>query len=290
MTVTDIPVKDRTDIMTEKERIAISSHIENEFGIRMPEMKKALLTGRLAKRLRILGINTYGEYFEYIRSNEGMIHEYPVFADLVSTHETSFFREPVHFDFLLETALPRIAQEITGSDRELRILSAACSTGEEAYSIACTVEEYNRKSGGKPFAYRITGTDISRKVVQTAARGVYTENRMEKVPLDIAKKYFMRSRNRTSQMVRIVPEIRSHMEFIVMNLMDKSYPINRNYHIIFCRNVLIYFEKEIQVMVVSRLCSHLEPGGLLFIGHSETLIGLDLPLKGVAPCIYTRLK
>lgn len=288
MTETGAPMKHSTDRMSEEERIAISSHIEEKFGIRMPEMKKTLLMGRLSKRLRVLGIGNYGEYFQYIQSPEGMTHEYPVFADLVSTHETSFFREPTHYEFLMETALPELYRELKGTGNELHILSAACSTGEEAYSAAFSIEEFNRNRTGSSLPYRITGTDMSLKVVQTAARGIYNDNRIQKIPQHIARRYLMRSRDKNSPLYRVIPEIRSRMEFIVMNLMDKSYSALKNYHIIFCRNVLIYFEKETQAMVTSRLCSHLETDGYLFIGHSETLIGLDLPLRAVAPSVYRK--
>lgn len=286
--MTGFTMNKTNETMTEEERIAISSLVERELGIKMPDTKKTLLMGRLSKRLRELGLKTYGEYYDYIHTPEGLTHEYPQFVDLVSTHETSFFREMSHFDYLLASVLPSLSREGSGKVEELKILSAACSTGEEAYSIGSIIEEHKRKTGDKLFRYRITGTDISPKVVSTAARGVYPDTRMRTVSPEYANRYFMRSRDPNRKQVRVVPEIRSHMEFFVMNLMDTSYPFNHPFQIIFCRNVLIYFEKHKQEHVINMLCRHLVPGGYLFIGHSETLFEFTLPLKNLAPSVYMK--
>lgn len=275
--------------MSERERVEISSFIESEFGIKMPAVKKILLTSRLSKRLNLLGFKSYGEYYSFIRSGKGA-DEFLVFADLVSTHETSFFRESQHFDYLYSRALPELSESGgAGTRRILRVLSAACSTGEEAYTLAITIEEFRKRRNLRSYLYRITGTDISTKVLASAARGVYSEGRIGKLPGEYMKKYFMRGKNEKSELVRIVPELRANAEFMHMNLMDKSYPFAEKFDIIFCRNALIYFDRENQLEIIRKLTEHLSKNGYLFIGHSETMAGYDLPLRCVEPTIYRRI-
>ena len=166
--------------MSEAERAQISSFIESEFGIKMPAIKKVLLTGRLAKRLRALGFSSYGDYYRFIRSDKGAAELF-IFADLISTHETSFFREEQHFAYLYSEILPRLAESTgAGVKRAIRILSAACSTGEEVYSIAMTIEEFKRKVISN-YMYNITGSDISIKVIESAKRAVYSNSRLKNV-------------------------------------------------------------------------------------------------------------
>ncbi len=279
----------RNITMSEKERVEISSFIESEFGIRMPAVKKVLLTSRLSKRLNSLGFKSYGDYYQFIRSKQGR-DEYLIFADLVSTHETSFFRESQHFDFLFSKGLPELVESGgAGIRRELRVLSAACSTGEEAYTLAITIEEFRRKNRINSLLYRITGADISEKVLASASRGVYAEGRVEKIPGEYMKKYFMRGKKEKRELVRVVPEIRANTEFIRMNLMNRSYFFPDKFDIIFCRNALIYFDRENQLSIIRKLTDHLSRNGYLFIGHSETMSGYNLPLRCVEPTIYRRL-
>lgn len=275
--------------MSEKERQEISSFIESEFGIKMPAVKKILLTSRLSKRLNILGFKSYGDYYKYVRSEKGR-DEYLIFADLVSTHETSFFRESQHFEFLYSRVLPELVQSGgIGTRKVLRVLSAACSTGEEAYTLAITIEEFKKRNNFNSYLYRITGADISTKVLASAARGVYGEGRVGKLPPEYKKKYFMRGKNEKRELVRIVPEIRANAEFIHLNLMDKGYFFPEKFDIIFCRNALIYFDRDNQVSIIRKLTEHLSKNGYLFIGHSETMSGYNLPLRCLEPTIYRRL-
>ena len=272
--------------MSEEERVRISSYIEKEFGIKMTEAKKPLLIGRLSKRLRVLGLKSFGAYFDYIHTTHGH-EEYKQFTDLVSTHETSFFRESAHFDFLIDEVLPEMYKSGRGRDSELRFLSAACSTGEEVYSTACAVEEFAARKGIKNIRYSLTGTDISVNAIKTAASGIYKSSVMERIPL-YAHKYFMRSRNPNKTAVRVVPEIRERALFMQMNLLDKSYPFREKFDVIFCRNVMIYFDRDTQAGVAGTLCSVLNSGGYFLVGHSETLIGFSLPLVNVAPASYKK--
>ncbi|HPS58536.1 MAG TPA: CheR family methyltransferase [Spirochaetota bacterium] len=274
--------------MNESERNDISSFIEGEFGIKMPPVKKVMLTSRLAKRLKILGLESYSEYYRYIRSSEGMKGELFIFTDLVSTHETGFFREPQHFDYLVSSVLPELAStRESGTRHPLKVLSAACSTGEEAYTIAIMAEEY-RNSLASSYLYRITGTDISTRVVQDAARGVYREARVQNVPLHLRRKYFMEGKEAKAGLVRIVPELRACTVFFPMNLMDYTYPFAEKFDIIFCRNALIYFDRTNQEKILQRLTGCLKKNGYLFIGHSETMTGYNLPVRCVEPTVYRR--
>ncbi|HOQ12127.1 MAG: Chemotaxis protein methyltransferase [Spirochaetes bacterium ADurb.Bin218] len=271
--------------MSEAERAQISSFIESEFGIKMPAIKKVLLTGRLAKRLRALGFSSYGDYYRFIRSDKGAAELF-IFADLISTHETSFFREEQHFAYLYSEILPRLAESTgAGVKRAIRILSAACSTGEEVYSIAMTIEEFKRKVISN-YMYNITGSDISIKVIESAKRAVYSNSRLKNVSGEYQRRYFMKGKNDKKELVRIVPEIRINTNFMVLNLMDDYYPFTEKFDVIFCRNALIYFDRENQINVIRKLCNHLMKNGFLLIGHSETMTGYNLPLRCVEPTIY----
>ncbi len=276
-------------MMNEKERSSISSFIEGEFGIKMPPVKKVMLTSRLAKRLKILGLQSYSAYYDYIRSPEGVRSELCIFTDLISTHETSFFREAQHFHLLLTTVLPELAESKgAGIRRPLRVLSAACSTGEEAYTISMMAEEYKRSRPQQSYLYSITGTDISLRVVETATRGVYYQSKTQNIPVEYRKRYFMNGKGEKSELVRIVPEVRACTGFFTMNLMDYSYPFAEKFDIIFCRNALIYFDRPNQEAILMRLLGYLRKNGYLFIGHSETMTGYNLPVRCVEPTVYRR--
>ncbi len=272
--------------MSENERRIFSDYIESNYGIKMSEAKKPLLTGRLTKRLNRLGLNNFSEYFSYITSPEGK-EEHTCFVDLISTHETSFFRENAHYVFLNDVALPALLAKGVGLTRDLRVLSAACSTGQEGYSAAFTIEEFIRLHKLSRFEYSITGTDISAQVLATALRGVYSENLFHKVPA-FARKYFMRSKDSQKKQYRVVPEIREKMQFMLLNLLSDSYPFDKPFDIVFCRNVMIYFDRETRNDVAKKICKTIAPGGYFLVGHSESLIGLSLPLSSVASATYVK--
>jgi chemotaxis protein methyltransferase CheR len=276
--------------MSERERSEISSFIESNFGIKMPPVKKVLLTSRLSKRLNALGFNSYGQYFRYIKTEKGSRDEFHIFADLVSTHETSFFREAQHFEFLLNTALPQLLEDNdAGMKKQLRVLSCACSTGEEAYTISIIVEEFKRRRNLSPYTYRITGTDISTKVLDAAIRGVYHESRITNLPHEYKRRYFMKGKGSKNELVRVIPELRNAAEFFYMNLMDERYPFHEKFDVIFFRNAMIYFDRATQEKILGRLTENLNKNGYLMIGHSETMSGWNLPLKCVVTTIYRKV-
>jgi chemotaxis protein methyltransferase CheR len=268
--------------LTDKEFDMLSSYIYNEYGIKMPPVKKVMLQSRLQKRLRQLNIPTFKEYCEYVFSPQGseeVIH----MMDVVSTNKTDFFREPVHFDFLREVILP---EAIANNQKQVKIWSAGSSSGEEAYTIAITVNEFAETKANIDF--QIIGTDISTVVLKTAIDAIYKEDKVEPIPLSLKRKYFLKSKDPDKKVVRVVPQLRTKVRFGRMNLMDATYPMNETFDIIFCRNTLIYFDRETQESVINKLCRHLRTNGYFFLGHSESITNMDVPLKHLKPTIFQK--
>lgn len=268
--------------LTDKEFEMLSSYIYNEYGIKMPPVKKVMLQSRLQKRLRQLNIPTFKDYCDYVFSPQGseeVIH----MMDVVSTNKTDFFREPVHFDFLREVILP---EAVANNQRQVKIWSAGSSSGEEAYTIAITLSEFAEAKSNIDF--QIIGTDISTVVLRTAIDAIYKEDKVEPIPLSLKRKYFLKSKDPEKKVVRVVPQLRSKVKFGRLNLMDTTFPINETFDIIFCRNTLIYFDRETQESVINKLCRHLRPNGYFFLGHSESITNMDVPLKHIKPTIFQR--
>lgn len=258
--------------------------IETNLGIKIPPSKKIMLESRLAKRLRALKISTYEEYCDYVFSPEGFEREIQQLIDVVTTNETDFFREDNHYEILREQILPELVLS-RGLD-ELNVWSVAASTGQESYTLAMVLEEFSRARS--PFRYRILGTDISETVLRVAQTGIYTEHQAAKIPATLKRKYCMQSKNPEQKTIRFKPEIRERIMFRKMNLMDDVYQIKKKYHIVFCRNVFIYFDRPTQKKVLERIYSHMEPGGYLFMGHSENIGSVQLPLSNVASAVYKK--
>ncbi len=270
--------------LSDKDFRRLSDFIYSNYGIKMPQEKRTMLEGRLAKRLRANQMNTYADYCDYVFSDSGeqeIIH----MINVVSTNKTDFFREASHFEFLLENVLP----EYTAEERTkpIKIWSAASSSGEEPYTLAMVMSEYNRLND-QALPFNIYGTDISSDILQRAINGVYTEERIANIPLSYKKRYFMRNKDAEKKLVRIVPELRRTCSFERLNLMDASYPVKEQYDIIFCRNVLIYFDRPTQEAVINKLCRHLVPGGYFFLGHSESAMGMDVPLTTIKPTVFRK--
>jgi chemotaxis protein methyltransferase CheR len=262
---------------------AIARLIEGQVGIKLPAGKRLMLEGRLHKRVRALNYSGLNEYVDNLFDDNQLDTELMHLIDVVTTNKTDFFREPSHFEFIRKVAVPQLLKQRGRAD--LKVWSAACSTGMEAYTTAIVLDDMTRT--GTRMRFRILGTDISTAVLRIAKAAIYTRDTLSPVPDDFVKRYFLRSRNRLSDEVRVVPELRKLTHFMRMNLMDRSYPVDRDVDIIFCRNVLIYFEKETQRKVVSQLCDHLRPGGYLMVGHSESMVHSVVPgLKQVQPTIF----
>lgn len=261
-----------------------SNYIYSEFGIKMPEVKRVMLQGRLLKRIRQLKMSSYSEYKEYFFSKEGQQKELYNFLSVVTTNKTDFFREPVHFDFLSNTLLPEMVNEQKKS--MVKIWSAACSSGEEPYTISIVLNEF--KEEHPQIGFSILGTDISLNVLDKAAKGIYAEKEVELMPLNLKKKYFLRSKDRKNPTVKVQPILQKNISLQYLNLMDSVYDLKDTFDVIFCRNVLIYFDRETQEKVINKLCEKLIPGGYLFIGHSESVANMNVPLINIKPTIFKR--
>jgi chemotaxis protein methyltransferase CheR len=263
----------------------LRSFIYAEAGICLSAEKRTMLEGRLRRRLRALHLSSYREYCDYLLGQTGLKEEKVAFLDVVTTNKTDFFREPGHFELLRQRALPEIEARI-GSTRPALVWSAGCSSGEEPYTLAMVLSEFAETQAG--FRFQILATDLSTNVLGKAELGIYTAEDVEPVPAALRRKYLLRGRERGSDQVRIVPELRKLVEFRRLNFMDADYGLEKRADAIFCRNVIIYFDRTTQEKILGRLCRCLEPGGYLFVGHSETLHEMHLPVEAVGPALYRR--
>ncbi|MCK4911829.1 MAG: protein-glutamate O-methyltransferase [Thermodesulfovibrionales bacterium] len=264
----------------------MSAFVNNELGIKMPDRKKVMLEARLRKRLRALGMKNFEEYAEYVFSPGGLDNEVVHLLDVVTTNKTDFFREPRHYDLLTETVLPELLKRKPKGE-PLKIWSAACSSGEEPYTLAIVMSEFARANDCPPFS--ILGTDVSTHVLYMGLDAIYKEKTISDVPEGIKKKYFLRSKDHNKPVVRLTKNIRDLVSFRRLNFMEPAYDIDKDFDIVFCRNVMIYFDRPTQEVVVNRLCRHIRPEGYLIMGHSETLMGIRAPLKQMVSTVYSRL-
>jgi chemotaxis protein methyltransferase CheR len=211
--------------------------------------------------------------------------EYVHLIDCVTTNKTDFFREPVHFQFLAEKLLPAFMQA-RGQENDglFTLWSTACSTGEEPYTLAMVLDDFASKCPG--FRYAITASDIATNVLEKARMAVYDEDQAACVPWPLKQKYLLRSKDRKKRLVRIVPSLRARVQFRQINLMDEGLMPPGSMDAIFCRNVIIYFDRETQQRLLARLCGCIKKNGYLFLGHSETVHGFDLPVTRVSSTIY----
>jgi len=259
-----------------------SSIISSRLGIKMPATKQVMLQSRLIRRLRELGLDSFTEYHErFFGDPEHQAEEMEHLLNLATTNKTDFFREPDHFEVLVREVLPAWLQAPTGS--VFRIWCAGCSTGEEAYTLAMVLREQQARGA---FEYSILATDVSTRVLATAQQAIYAEEHVAPVPPPLRTKYLLRSRDRTSGQVRITPEIRKKVRFAHLNFLAPDYGLRETVDVVFFRNVMIYFDRPTQKDVVSKICRHLQPGGHLFIAHSESLQGLTLPVRLLGPAFF----
>ncbi|MBU2515370.1 chemotaxis protein CheR [bacterium] len=267
----------------------LSAFIESEYGIKMPSVKKTMLESRLLKRLRHLQIPDFRSYCEYLFSAKGRKEELPHFISKVTTNKTDFFREPDHFSYLTNVILPRLLYQSGNPLRQINLWSAGCSSGEEAYTLAMVISEYAENNPETPFNFSILATDISDNVLSMGRKAIYHVSRIDPIPFALRRKYLLKSRDREKPVVKMVPEIRKLVKFEKLNLMDKDFGIKQNIHVAFCRNVIIYFNKEIQETILNKITKCLVPEGYLFQGHSESTQGMRLPLRSVHPTIFQKV-
>jgi chemotaxis protein methyltransferase CheR len=246
--------------------------------------KRVLVSSRLGKRLRHHELKTYGEYCELLRSPAGA-EEMSFLIDQISTNHTHFFRELKHFDFLQEVVIPKWKADARRTE-PCRIWSAASSTGEEAYSIAIHLAEHFAPA--ETGRWQIEGTDISTRVLEVAQRGVYETDRLASIPPDLLRRHFQRGTNQWAGHFRVKDELRRRVNFQHLNLLEPGYPFTRPFDLIFCRNVMIYFDRPTQETLVRLLAEQLVPGGHLLVGHSESLSSMKHTLKLVRPAVYLK--
>jgi chemotaxis protein methyltransferase CheR len=280
--------KESIKAMSQKEFDRLSEFIVGHCGIKMPPAKKIILESRLQKRLRSLGIASFKEYCDYVFESEEGAAELVHMIDAVTTNKTDFFREPVHFQFLTETVLPEFLAEAADRGRkQFHVWSAGCSSGQEPYTLAIVLTEFAQQH--PEFQFAILATDISTRVLEKARLGIYDQQVIEDVALSLKQKYFLRSKDREKGLIRVVPELRAKILFERLNLMEEQLSVAEPMDALFCRNVIIYFERDTQYSLLSRLCRCLKTGGYLFLGHSETVHGFDLPLARISSTIYRKV-
>lgn len=261
----------------------VAALIERQVGIRLPPAKRSMVEGRLRKRAVHHGMADVDAYCAALFDEGLLAAEYQHVVDLVTTNKTDFFREPEHFDFLAREAVPALLALPGRGRRPLKLWSAAASTGAEAYTMAMVL------AGLPPPGFRILATDISTQVLEAGHRGVYPVAMLDPVPPALRARHTLRPRDPARGELRIAPELRAAVTFRQLNLMEPRHAVDRDMDVIFCRNVLIYFEPPVQRAVLDRLASHLRPGGFLVVGHAESAAGAGLAgMEPVRPTIWRR--
>ncbi|HTR02855.1 MAG TPA: protein-glutamate O-methyltransferase CheR [Thermoanaerobaculia bacterium] len=270
--------------LNEREFALFQALILREAGIYLAPAKKALLVGRLSKRLRALNLSSFGEYYRRIVEEDDR-EERVQMLDCVSTNETHFFREPRQFEFLERQVIPVWKER---GPRVLRLWSAGCSTGEEPYSLAMLLLHHFPPGSGREI--EILATDLSTRVLARAEAGVWPIDRAKEIPLPYRRAFMLRGTASQEGRMKAGPEIRDLVRFERLNLNDERYPVRGPFHLIFCRNVLIYFQLETKLKVIHRLLDVLSPDGLLFLGHAESLNAVTDRVTTVVPTVYTHAK
>jgi len=268
--------------------VRLSDFMIEETGIHLGPDKQALIEGRLHKRMRELALPSFDVYMDYVFSPKGKSNEIIHLIDILTTNKTDFFREPNHFEYLMDSVIPEFKNEgEAGVRRALNVWSAGCSSGEEPYTLSIIFNEFLENNPW--FRYQIIATDISTRVLDMAKKGVFEIDKMSDVPLMYKRKYFLKGKGENSNLAKAIPRLKSNILFGRINLMEMPYPLDITFDVIFCRNVIIYFKKPVQEKVVNALSQKLRKGGYLFMGHSETLTGMDIPLERINSTVYRKL-
>jgi chemotaxis protein methyltransferase CheR len=280
-------IVDAIDHLSTRDFQRLASFIHEYSGIKMPPNKKSMVEGRLRRRVRAVGVQNLTSYCQYVFEQNGLEGEAIHLIDAITTNKTDFFREPDHFRFLVDQAIPELLAAQRGNVRApIKVWSAASSIGAEPYTLAMVLAEITASNPN--FRSQIFASDICTEVLQAALLGIFPEQMIAPVPMELRKRYLMRAKSGARDRVRIVPQLRGAIAFGRVNLIESPYPVDSDMHVIFLRNILIYFDKPTQQKVLAQLCNHLRPGGFLFLGHSETLTGYGLPLQPVATTVFRR--
>ena len=273
------------DPITDRQYTLLRQLVHREAGINLGPAKRELLVGRLSRRLRELGLTSFGDYYDYVVGRGG-VAELTQLLDLVATNETHFFREPAHFDFIERQLCSAWAAgaEAGARSRTVRLWSAACSTGEEPYSLAMLLLARLPAEAG--WSVEILATDISTRVLQRAEAAVWPGEKAREIPTPYLKRFMLRGVGTQEGRMKAGPELRAAVQFRRLNLNDDRYAVGAPFDMIFCRNVLIYFDPPTKAGVVRRLSEHLAPGGHPVLGHSESVHGMTTGLRTVGPTVY----
>lgn len=289
----EAPIEDAAERAYRQAQVHLSDKDFNRFrklifelaGITLSEHKRALVYSRLAKRLRANGLESYRDYYELVSQAEPDSVEIVEFINAITTNKSSFFREPHHFDFLREEIFPVYQNELNaGKRKSIRIWSAGCSAGQEPYTLAMTLFEYFGVQASAEF--NILATDIDTNVLSRARDGIYNEEQIEDIPDYMLRKYFLKGKGERAGLAKAGKELQSIIHFERLNLFDPAWPMKESLDIIFCRNVIIYFNRETQRKLITRMTRYLKPGGYLMLGHSESLHGYDSGLQHVRKNVY----
>ena len=263
---------------------ALRDLIHKRFGINLTEQKRSLLVGRLQKLMRTRGFSTFQQYIDFLtgdKSEQGLSE----LVDLISTNHTYFNREKDHFSYFLETALPKVVERLKQQNRrDLRIWCAGSSTGEEPYTLVMLMMEY-LGADYKNWDAGILATDISDRALSTARAGIYAQDRVDQLPANLRNKYFTPAAN---GQLAVREDVKREVTYRRFNLMNSSFPFKHPFQVIFCRNVMIYFDQPTRDALVSRFHKHSEQGGYLFIGHSETLGRSQTIYRYIQPALYQK--
>lgn len=267
--------------ITEQEFRQFADYIKSNYGIYFKDEKKTLIEGRLGNLMSSLNFGSLTEYMNYVKSDKtGQAAS--IMLNKITTNHTFFMREPAHFQYFKDMVLPYLSKNVR--DKDLRIWSAACSSGEEPYTLAMIIDEFFGP-GKTGWDTKILATDISQAVLNVAKAGIYSNERIKDLPESWIKRYF---KNHDGENSIISEKIRNEVIFSSINLMDTTFPFRRKMHTIFCRNVMIYFDNETKERLAERLYDITEPGGFLFIGHSESLNRERTRYKYVMPAVYRK--
>ena len=274
-------VPDLSPVLSDRDFAFVVKLVYQRAGIRLRDGKRELVAARLQKRLRHHGLGAFTAYLELLQQ-DGSCDEMVEFLDALAINHTYFFREEQHFDFVRSTVVP----ELVGRPGHgcLEGWSAACSSGEEPYTLAMTLAEALPDG---PEGFRLFASDLSTKVLATARSGVYKMERVKDLPLNVLRRHFERGTGAQSGLTRVMRPLRQRVEFAHLNLLEIG-DLGRRFDVIFCRNVMIYFDRAVQQRVVTMLERHLRPGAYMFISHSESLNGITHGLRWVAPAVYQR--
>ncbi len=264
---------------------ALCDLVRAETGVVLGAAKQVMVETRLRRRVRARGFSTFTAYADWLMG-PGRDEELPFLIDEMTTHKTDFFREPGHFDILEATVLPERVEAGAGRQRPLRVWSVACSTGPELWTLAMVTERFGDGVGGLRAEY--FGTDISTVVLDAAARAIYPEAETAPVPEVYRSRWLTRARDPARREVRVAADLRRRARFAQLNLMDARYDVPGPFDVAFLRNVLIYFDRDVQRAVVGRVVANLVPGGYLFTGHAENIGGYCTALEPMRQNVYRK--